>query len=177
MLTTRDPRPARPWCLFRSAGRAFAISLDSVIEIVEADGLIRLPLSPPCVRGYCIFRRDVVPVVRLADGTRGEQTDSLDRIVILILRTEQSAWGIGIDRGGVVVTEEVLEESSAYPHDGSGPVLIGSLHRDGMIHGVIDPALTWRRLRDSVERWYGSQHARALPRRTEPALSHPGATV
>jgi hypothetical protein len=31
------------WCLFQSGARPYAVRLDAVAEIVDADGLVRLP--------------------------------------------------------------------------------------------------------------------------------------
>jgi purine-binding chemotaxis protein CheW len=177
MVTGRDARLTRPWCLFRSGSRPFAISLEAVAEIIEADRLERLPLCPPTLRGLCTYRREVVPVVRLTEGAIAGPGDATARLVLLILRTEQSTWGIAIDRGGAVVAEETMEELAALSNEGSGPVLIGSIHREGVVHAAIDPAPTWRRVRDAVDRWYGSEHTRALPRRTESPSSQLGAPV
>ena len=157
-LTDSDPRQARPWCVFRSGSRAYAIGLAAVAEIIEADGLVRLPLSPSCVLGYCTFRRDVVPVVRLADGASGADSEADARLTIMILRTEQGTWGVKIERGGAVVVEAPLDDTTVLTAVPAGPAFLGAIRREGQIYPAIDPERTWRRFRDAVERGYAFLH-------------------
>ena len=81
------------WCLFRSGARPYAVRLDAVAEIVDADGLVRLPLSPPRVLGLFTLRRDVVPVLRMAEGQDDDPGGPDTKLVVLILRTEGGRLG------------------------------------------------------------------------------------
>ncbi|MDR3637330.1 MAG: chemotaxis protein CheW [Isosphaeraceae bacterium] len=144
---------SRPWCCFRSGARSYAVDLRAVVEVIETEGLVRLPHSPKGILGLCAFRRDVIPVVRLGAGSEADAAPR-ERIDVLILRTEQGFWGLRIDRSGTTVTEDFLEEETALDDDPSAapPVLIGSLRRGDTVFSVIDPEPTWQRLRTAVER-------------------------
>jgi purine-binding chemotaxis protein CheW len=143
----------RPWCCFRSGSRSFAVDLKAVVEVIETEGLVRLPFSPSGILGLCAFRRDVIPVVRLASQPEAVPSPR-GRIDVLILRTEQGFWGLCIDRSGTVVTEDFLEEEPGLdPEASPGPaVLLGNLHRGEAVCSVIDPEATWQRIRAAVER-------------------------
>jgi CheW-like domain len=168
-VTSNDPRASRPWCLFRIGTRAYAIGLEAVAEIIEAGGLVRLPLSPACVLGLCSFRRDVVPVVRLVEEPADAPGGDDARQTILILRTEQGTWGVKIERGGTVVVEAPLDDSVALTAEPAGLAFLGAIRRAGMTYPAVDPERTWRRLREAVERSYGSLHDRPPPRPGETA--------
>lgn len=143
---------ARPWCCFRSGNRSYAVDLKAVVEVIETEGLVRLPHSPAVVLGLCAFRRDVISVVRVG-GTDGN-SERRGRIDVLILRTEQGYWGLPIDRSGTVVIEDVLQEERGRDAEDSspGPVLLGTLRRGDVACAVIDPESTWLRLRAAIER-------------------------
>ncbi len=143
-------RPARTWCCFRSGTRYFAVDLKSVVEVIETDVLVRLPQSPKCILGLCTFRRDVIPVVRLAEELPEEPRQG--RRVVLILRTEHGTWGVDIDRSGTLVTESSLLESRDKNDDGITAVVIGDVHKGETISSVIDAEATWHRLRSAIER-------------------------
>ena len=144
---------SRPWCCFRSGARSFAVDLTAVVEVIETEGVVRLPHSPAVILGLCAFRRDVIPVVRLIGGAevRGERRGRID---VLILRTEQGLWGLRIDRSSTVVSEDVLQADQGPDADESvtAPVLIGTLRRGETACAVIDPEATWQRLRSVIER-------------------------
>jgi purine-binding chemotaxis protein CheW len=144
----------RPWCLFKSNARPFAVGVEAVAEVVEADRLVRLSLCPPQILGLCTVRRDVVPVVSLTDAPRDPSAEPEPRTIVLILHSEHGAWGIRIDREGTAVAEGVLEGLDDDPLDAQGPAIIGTLHRGELAHDVIDPAQTWRNARECVEAWY-----------------------
>ncbi len=74
-MDSADGNARRAWYLFRSEGVPFAVGLEAVAEVVEADRPVRLPLCPPRVLGLCTVRRDVVPVVRLAGHREAEPRD------------------------------------------------------------------------------------------------------
>ena len=143
-MTSATPRP---WCVFRSGPRTYAVGLGAVAEIIEAESLVRLPLGPPCVLGYCTFRRDVVPVVRLADEPA--EADPEARLTIMILRTEQGVWGVQIERGGAVVAEAPLDDSAVLTAEPSGVAFLGAVRREGQILPALDPERL-ARLRDVV---------------------------
>jgi len=151
---THTPSRSRPWCCFRSGHRAYAVDLKSVVEVVETDGLVRLPHGPKSILGLAAFRRDVIPVVQF--GHAGDDPAPRGRIDVLILRTEQGFWGLHIHRSGTVVVEDYVEEDPALDPDvpRKAPVLIGTLRKGDMVCSVIDTESTWLRLRTAIESDY-----------------------
>ena len=145
-------RPA--WCLFQSGARPYAVRLDAVAEIVDADGLIRLPMGPPRVLGLFTLRRDVVPVLRMAEGQDGDPGGPDTKLVVLILRTEGGVWGIRVDRGTTVGVEETLIDPDAPPPSGVGPEGPRTIVRGGTAFAVVDPESAWREVRATIEGSY-----------------------
>jgi purine-binding chemotaxis protein CheW len=145
----------RAWCLFRSDGSPFAVGLEAVTEVVEADRTVRLPLSPPRVLGLCAVRRDVVPVVRLSGHGEERPDESVRRINVLILRTAHGSWGVRVDQEGTVVAEAALDDSDAGP-DARPAAILGSIRREGTTYTVVDPELAWRDVRTDIEAHYTS---------------------
>jgi chemotaxis signal transduction protein len=153
-MESRDASPFRPWCLFKSDSRPFAVGLDAVAEVVEADRLVRLSQCPPQVLGLCAVRRDIVPVLCLNPRPRAAERAAEGKYMVLILKTEQGTWGVRIDREGTTVTEGALDDEEPIASAGDGPAIIGQLTRADAVHAVIDPRRTWRNVREHVERWY-----------------------
>lgn len=151
MYRPTETRPTLPWCLFRVESRPYAVGLESVAEVVEAEGLVRLPLVTPRVLGLCVFHRDVIPVIALdPPGGNGVGDGPDARPLVLILRAETGTWGLRIDRVGTAVAEAALEPAAvATP----GHALRGTVRALGADHDALDPEATWRRLRDEVQRW------------------------
>lgn len=153
-----DPRPRPSWCLFQIEARPYAVGLESVAEIVEAESLVRLPLGSARILGLCNFRRDVVPVIALdapaSLASGGGQ--AVGRPIILVLKAEPGTWGLRIDRGGTTVAEAPLEESDDEPGrvEPGAPVLRGTVWRGEVAHAVLDPEATWRSLREALQRWF-----------------------
>lgn len=154
-------RTRRAWCLFHSGARPYAIRLDAVAEIVDADGLVRLPMSPPRVLGLFTLRRDVVPVLRMAEGRDEDAGGPGTRMVVLILRTEGGAWGIRVDRGTTVGVEETHAGPGGAPSAEDGPEGPRTVVRGGTAFAVVDPESTWREARATIEDWYGSERGRS----------------
>ena len=146
----------RAWCLFQSGARPYAVRLDAVAEIVDADGLVRLPLSPPRVLGLFTLRRDVVPVLRMTEGQDEDSGGTDTRLVVLILRTEGGVWGIRVDRDTTVGVEESFVDPGGPLSAEGGPEGPGTIVRGGTTFAVIDPESAWREVRATIERWYGS---------------------
>ncbi len=163
------------FCLFRGDAGPMAVSAESVAEILESDGLVRLAWSPPQVVGLCPYRRDVVPIVRLAPVPRrvgagpssqpelttlpvasGEEhhVDDRTRRILLILKSEHGAWGIQGDSVWTILSRECPEDQPPCT-DENGPVLVGSIPHAGTRYGILDIEATWLGLRAAISRWYG----------------------
>ena len=151
------PRPTRPWCLFQSGPRAYAIGLESVAEVVEVEKLVRLPQSPPRVVGLCTLRREVMPVIGLGPGLRSDA----GRHTLLILRTGHGPWALEVSSEGTTVAEDSLDGTPSDPDpDSPGTAFLGTIRRGETAYAVIDPEATWRGVRAEVETWYTDQRVR-----------------
>ncbi len=175
-IATRAAIEPQQWfCFFQSDAGLMAVSLHSVAEVVETDTLVQLAWSPPQVIGLCSHHHEVVPVVRLGprpaaaehsifagnnpgSGVEpaGDKASRDDRsaCVVLILKTEQGAWGIQIESRNTVMSEE-SPESHAPRMSASGPVLIGVVRLAGTCYEILDAEETWRGLRSVITRWAG----------------------
>ena len=156
-MATSDRPTATALCLFSCGRRPLAVALEAVAEVVELDRMVPIPLCPPRVLGLCALRRDVVPIVRLDEG----DDDPAGDYVALLLRTEQGDWGIRIGRGGVAVVDDGHDYRDGPANPYGGVAVVGAVERAGTAHAVLDPAETWRLLRDEIEHWYGQARARA----------------
>ncbi len=165
------PHAPQTWCLFRIDSRPYAVSLEHVAEVLEAEGMVRLPLGSKRVLGLCVFHRDVVPVITLGDpeGAAAGAGQPGSRPLVLVLRSEPGIWGLRIDRGGTTVVAAPLEAGSGPAlADPEGPILNGTVLSEGTTHAVLDSEATWSHLRDALQRWYhgdlGPSPSVALPR-------------
>ena len=129
----QEPRKPRPWLCFRVGPQPYAVPLESAAEIIEVEGLVRLPLCPPGIVGYCLYRRDLVPVVALTDSPGPDFGALATHLVIAILRTSQGTWGFAIDREGEFVAEDVLDPDAWRTSGPSAAVVIGSIRRQARI--------------------------------------------
>ena len=149
------------WCLFQSGARPYAVRLDAVAEIVAAEGLVRLPMCPPRILGLFTLRRDLVPVLRMAEGP-DEDAGRDTRMVVLILRTEGGVWGIRVDRGTTVGVEETHIGPGEPPPAEGGPERPKTVVRGGTSFVIVDPESAWREARATIEGWYGSHSGRSV---------------
>jgi chemotaxis signal transduction protein len=144
-----DTQKRIPWYLFGSGHGAYAVCLESVVEIFLVDELVQLPLSPPCVKGLCALRREVIPVIA-PEGLRKPQGDPPGiepRKTVLVMQTSRGAFGILIDREGATVSEAPAEAQEARPSGGSRSVV----RRRELSHEVVDPEELWKQTREQIE--------------------------
>ncbi|WP_406694945.1 chemotaxis protein CheW [Singulisphaera sp. Ch08] len=153
-MPTSAPLQPPPWCLFRSDSRPFAVGLEAVAEVVQADRLIRLAHCPPQILGLCTVRRDIVPVLSLSPDASDVALDPETPVVVLVLRSDQGMWGIRIDREGTAVSDGVLVAPFQGEPTTGGAEVVGSVQRGDLAHAVIDPDRTWWNVRASVDAWY-----------------------
>ncbi len=116
VLRSSSAVSAPSWCFFRSEAYPFAVELEVVAEVVQADRLIRLAHCPPQILGMCTVRRDVIPVLTLNPGAASTEPAPETPVVVLVIRSDQGMWGIRIDREGTAVGDGVL--SDTYPGNG-----------------------------------------------------------
>jgi purine-binding chemotaxis protein CheW len=153
-----ETRVAPSWCLFRSESKPYAIRIEAVSEIIEAESVVRLPLSPPEVVGFCAFRRDCIPIIRAGEAPGGDGETAVTDPTVLILRTDQGVWGMRIDREGVVVADGNLDSWTGEEARPLGS--LGVIRRAEANYAAIDPEAAWRNVRGAIERWYGPDSRR-----------------
>jgi chemotaxis signal transduction protein len=170
-LNHAGPHAPQTWCLFRIDARPYAVGLEHVAEVVEAEGLVRLPLGSERVLGLCVFHRDVVPVIDLGhpEGKAAGLAQPASRPMVLVLRSEPGIWGLRIDRDGTTVAAAPLDAGSETDRVvPGGPVLKGTVVSEGTNHAVLDSEATWSHLRDALQGWFrgdlGPSPSVALPR-------------
>jgi chemotaxis signal transduction protein len=171
-MKTLDATAELAWCLFGIDTRPFAVALNAVVEIVEADEFVPLAHCTPRLLGLFAYRRDLLPVIDLSEGRPFMAEPAEGRAVIMILRGEHEAWGIRIDRSTSVVVKGTLEDRHPATAGPGGSVVIGSIRRGERTHAAIDSEATWRNLRDSIERWYRGDRDHDHDRR-HPSGNHP----
>jgi purine-binding chemotaxis protein CheW len=146
-----DSQERRPWCFFRSAHNPYAVCLESVVEIFQIDELAQLPLSPPCLKGLCALRREVIPVIAPRGPRPGQDVLLLNepKKTVLAMRSNRGTFGILIDREGVHVAEEPALEHAA-PTAGTRSMVTWA----GNSHEVLDPDDLWKHTRAQIESWF-----------------------
>ena len=148
-------RPTRPWCLFRGLRRAYAVGLESVVEVVDCERLVQLPHSPPRVLGLCMLRRELLPVIGLDRGEEPGSDKTTGRQLVLVLRTGRGTWAVPVAGEGTAVTQATLDEPCPPPDTGS-PWLtfLGTVRRGETVHAAIDLETTWAHVRDGVATYH-----------------------
>jgi chemotaxis signal transduction protein len=167
----------KSFCLFQAGTGPMAVSVDSVVAVLETEFLVPLVWSPPQVIGLCPYHREVVPVISLgptasgplADRASGvdpaaavgrvtaavlDRVDEKPRCVVLILKTEHGAWGLRIEHAGTFISRA---DPDVHPprRDKHGPTWIGVLVREDSRYSILDAEATWCGLRSEIAGWYG----------------------
>ncbi len=143
--------PENAFCLFDCDLGQMAVSVESVVAVLDMESLVRLVWSPPQVVGLCPYHREVVPVITIGPTGSDRSTEPETAIdprpevaaeasaakvvgaektgcVVLILRTEHDAWGLRIDHSGTSISRE-RPDFHAPRLDENGSVWIGHLLR------------------------------------------------
>lgn len=118
----------RQFVIFFVGAEAFAIPLSSVKEIIRVPVLVRLPLSPPSLRGLANLRGDVLPIVsaRRLFSMPDQADDDATRVIIL---DHGRPLGVVVDRMANVVTVETsqIEASEGVESAVDSDVLCGMI--------------------------------------------------
>ena len=110
-------------CLFEVSGRRYAVASDEVAQVLEVDGLERLPMSPSHLLGVTFTENALLPVIALE-----AQPTLRDRLLVAILVHGDSRVGVAIDRalGFRELGEELPTESARRP-----AAFVDSVRSDG----------------------------------------------
>lgn len=125
------PVEGLPVLTFRLEGRALAVEVAAVGQVLEARGIWPLPATPAWLIGAMVARTRIVPVLDLRPmlGLPAEGTSRLRRVIVL--ETGGEAFGIAV--AALDGRRDVLADEIAPP--GPGPFKWAT--RDGL--SVIDP--------------------------------------
>ena len=173
-----DTAPLEPFCLFRCASTPLAIRLESVVEVLEVDAMVRLPRTPPVILGICILRREVIPIVTFQAIDKHRPQWASTSALVLMLRGDRGAWALKIDATGTTVATDRVEPEPLEHMAGTCLVQRGWLSREETRHAVIDYDSTWRHLRQDVEAAYSrtwgreSRSVEATRRRSSPVMDN-----
>lgn len=129
---------------FVLASELYAVPIETIREVIEFQGLTRIPLAPAAVPGVVNLRGSVVPVVDLSVRFDKGATQVGRRTCVVIVETETDE---GLQAVGLIVdaVSEALEVSPAQleqrPAFGSGlrgDFVLGMLNLDGRFVVVLD---------------------------------------
>jgi hypothetical protein len=154
MVQSVKTEASHAWCLFRSQTSALAVPLERVSEIVAVDRLVQLPFSPPSLLGLCTIRREVIPVICLQSESSEECAKPYRPTGVLILRTDQGSWGIGINREGIAVLDESIPEEGTTGTEPQPQEFPGVIMRGEDAYTIIHPEEAWVTVRAALDRWY-----------------------
>lgn len=148
------------FCLFNCQQEGHALAVDRVVEVIEPNRLVRLPLGPPPLLGVCAYRGGVVPVAWSGDGERPVIHDLASGVVVLIIRGRQGPWGLAIDRSGVTVAVDAWARGYDEPRSAGFLMIVGETDRAGEPLGIVDADRSWDQLRSHFVGWYGALSGR-----------------
>jgi chemotaxis signal transduction protein len=104
--------PDRQYCVFRSGRERFCLSVLDVEEVVEWQGLTRVPLAPAFLMGIFNLRGSIVPVVDIA-FSEGRRPDLPPRHVVVA--SLEAAGDHDELRLGIAADEVIGTYSTAEP--------------------------------------------------------------
>ncbi|MEY4508150.1 MAG: hypothetical protein RLZZ450_272 [Pseudomonadota bacterium] len=144
-----DPRAASgtsQYLTFTVDRELFAIPIAKVREVVEFQGMTRIPLSPAVVPGVLNLRGAVVPVIDLAVrfGRRPTEVGRRTCVVIVEMRSEESVQLVGVLVDSVSEALEVSADRLEHrPLFGAGlraEFVAGMLNLEGRFVVVLEPS-------------------------------------
>jgi hypothetical protein len=160
MEKTLEPAAGSVYCLLANSAPPLAVALDAVVGFMDATRIVRLPLCPPSVVGLCSYRGGFIPAIRVAESIGGREQTSPEPArdaAVLVLRTPHGELGLIIHREGVSIAEDCAIRTREARRLPTGFVTGGSLEQNGTSFSVLDTALTWRALRETLDDWHGTR--------------------
>lgn len=88
-LSERISSGSSQYLTFAVRGKAMAIGINDVKEIIEISSMTRVPMSRPCIRGVINLRGSVVPVVDLGKRLMDQAIELDKRSCIVLVETQQ----------------------------------------------------------------------------------------
>jgi len=130
----------RQFCTFLLAGHHFGVDVTSVQEVIRAQEMTRVPLTPPVVRGLINLRGQIVTAIDLRRRLDLPDRTAGDPPVNVVVRTDDGAVSLLVDEIGDVldVPEAAFERS---PETLAGPardLIRGAYKLDGRLLLILD---------------------------------------
>jgi chemotaxis signal transduction protein len=137
--------------LFKAEQSHWAVPLVAVVQVLDHEPLVPVPLPPPGIRGLRFHRGQVVPVAGLPPGGQApEGTQQSDRPVLLV-KSSRGLWGIEIDRHGTEVAPSCSIAAPSSTPEHRGVRLTGVIHHGSVRYLTLDLDGTWAAIRQQVE--------------------------
>ncbi len=135
---------AGQYCTFYAGGMYFGIGVREVQEVLQYQDMVRVPLASPVIRGLINLRGQIVTAIDLRRRLDlPDRDDDLDPMNV-VLRTEDGAVSLLVDRIGDVV--EVDSRAFERPPEtlrGRVRELIEGVYKlDGQLLLILDPVRT-----------------------------------
>lgn len=130
----------RQFCTFLLAGHHFGVDVTSVQEVIRAQEMTRVPLTPPVVRGLINLRGQIVTALDLRRRLDLPDRPDGDPPVNVVVRTDDGAVSLLVDEIGDVldVPEAAFERP---PETLAGPardLIRGAYKLDGRLLLILD---------------------------------------
>lgn len=106
-----------PVLAFKVGGERYAVPVQTVFQVVDANGLTPLPATPPWVLGAILARTRVVPVLDLRALLGLEGGGMIDLAKVVVLEDDGDLFGIAVEdlEGRIDLEREKLASSAEGP--------------------------------------------------------------
>jgi purine-binding chemotaxis protein CheW len=136
------PQAAGQYLMFNLGDACYAAPIASIREVVELQGLTRIPLSPAVVPGVLNLRGAVIPVVDLSVRIGGAVTMIGRRtcVIIVEMRADDGPLGVMVDTVSEALEVEAhqLEPRPAFGAGLRTEFVAGMLNLSGRFVAVLD---------------------------------------
>lgn len=170
-----DSARSLQYLTFFLSGELYAVPIETIREVVEFQGLTRIPLAPPAVPGVLNLRGAVVPVVDLSVrfGRAATEVGRRTCVVIVEAETEEGLQAVGLIVDAVSEALEIaahqLEQRPAFGSGLRADFVAGMLNLEGRFVVVLDMrvVLSLSELEQLVSGSVGSSGTREISRPRE----------
>jgi purine-binding chemotaxis protein CheW len=83
--------------VFKVGGEEFAVDIMEIMEIIRPQKITKVPKAPAFVEGIINLRGKIVPVLEMRGRFGGEASSDPKHARIIIVRAEESLFGIMVD--------------------------------------------------------------------------------
>lgn len=104
------------YLLFKSGGDTFAVESLRVLEIVEYQSVVKVPMMQSCVKGVTNVRGDIISVIDLKERLGREATQITPKTSMMIVRVGEMQMALIIDEVSEVdnIDKSEIKRSPAF---------------------------------------------------------------